>query len=259
MKILAFANEKGGVAKSTSAINVATGLAQKGLNVLAIDVDPQANTTSVLVGHKTSAPHIYHALKKNRRDLPISEVIYSTREDTPGTLLILPSSPELKGKETELAGLIDSQRLLRNRLQEVAAQYSFDYCVIDSPPGIHFLNLNVLFAADHIVVPIFPNLFSIEGIADLIGDISQVSDSRETPIEVNLLLTIVEEQTVAAREIKAVLEQTYGNRLLKTIIPKNVRVSEANTNQQSVLTYAPQSKGAQSYLQLVEELLEHGR
>jgi chromosome partitioning protein len=249
--IYVVSNEKGGVAKTTTAINLAAGLAKAGQSVLLVDMDDQASATSVLINNRERVPNIYHLLKDRKRQVAAEAAIVETSE---AGVFIIPSSNQLGTAEVEFSKYIDNQRLLLGRLQEIAEEFAFEYVVVDSPPRSRFLNLNCLFAADEVVVPMFTDLFSIEGVAQLIDDISVVSRSREKKIEVGFLLCRVE-RTKSAERIAQELRQIYGQRVYQTVIPKNVAVSDAHAHHVSVLTYAPQSTGALAYQQFVQEIL----
>lgn len=256
MYIYVVSNEKGGVAKTTTAINLATGLTRVGKSVLVVDMDPQASATSVLVGNKTTEPNIYHLLKDQKRQLTAEATIKEALE--PG-VFIIPGAPQLANAEAEFVKYIDNQRLLLHRLEEVAAEFTFDFAVVDSPPRSLFLNRNCLFAADEVIVPLFTDLFSIEGIVDLIDDISVISQSRGKKIAVDFLLCRVE-RTRSAQQIARELREVYSHRVFTTLIPKNVDVSDAHGHHVSVMTYAPSSAGALAYQQLVQEILsQHGQ
>lgn len=244
-------NEKGGVAKTTTTINVAAGMARLGKTVLVVDMDAQASATSVLVGHKQAEVNIYHLLKDQKHQIPVDTAIQETSE--PG-VFIIPGGPQLANAEVEFIKYIDNQRLLLNRLQEVDAAYSFDFVVVDSPPRSILLNRNCLFAADEVIIPVFTDLFSIEGIVDLTDDIGLIAQSRGKKIDIGFLLCRVE-RTKSAQQISQELREVYGHHVFHTMIPKNVDVSDAHGAHVSVLTYAPASTGAVAYQQLAQEIL----
>jgi len=249
MRILTFANQKGGVAKTTSAVNVAVGLAQRGLRVLLCDMDPQANTTYSVLGATEPERTAYDLLI---RDQPLRTVVTAT--PTAG-LTLLPSGIDLAGAEIELFSQPGGQTLLRTKLR--AAGY--DFIVIDAPPSLGLLTLNSLATATEVLIPVGVGVFALKGLAQLEQTIAKVRDRLDRPdLKIGGVFVTMADNTNVARDVTEAVQRRYGAIAFKTSIPRSVRTEEAHSRSQSVLDYAPDSAGAIAYNQLVEEILERG-
>ena len=253
MKTIVLANDKGGVAKTTSVINLAVGLVGAGKKVLAIDLDGQANMTSVLVGHKDSNPTVFEYLTgKGREAVKLEDVLITDLEE--GVHLI-PSDNQMKSAEVHLGRMIDSQRLLLHKMREIEP-LGYDYVIIDTPPTSTLVKLLGLFCADVVVAPITPEDFSVNGLEELVSDLAIVSDALGRGIDFRVLLCKTD-YTRMTQNIKGDLrENGVAEYMFATEIPLNTSVREASRRKQSVLKYAPDSKGAIAYANLVKEVIK---
>jgi chromosome partitioning protein len=250
-RVFAISNQKGGVGKTTTAINLAASLAASELQVLVIDSDPQGNATSGLgVDKRNNRPSLYHVLLN---DVPAREAIVSTEFEG---LSVLPSDKNLVGANLELVEIQSREFRLRNRIQEIRGDYRF--ILIDCPPALDLLTLNALVAADSVLVPIQCEFFALEGISELMDTISRVRNSFQHPLQVEgILLTMFDDRTNLTRQVAADLKEFFGDDVFKTVIPRSVRLAEAPSFGKPILTYDPRSRGAESYIKLAKEILDH--
>jgi chromosome partitioning protein len=250
-RAIAIANQKGGVAKTTTAINLAAALAMAGKRVLVIDLDPQANLTSGLGQKDQAGPGgtVYDALTA---DLP------DPRHVTIGTgvegLSLIPANRDLTGAEIELVMLEGRERRLRAVVD--AARPDFDYIFIDSPPSLGLLTLNALVAADTVLVPLNGEYFALEGIAELMSTIDRVRAAFNPALALEgVLLTMYDDRTNLGQQVSANIRDFFGDKVYATVIPRNIRLGEAPSHGMPVILYDARSRGAEAYLDLAREFL----
>jgi chromosome partitioning protein len=255
-RVFVVANQKGGVGKTTTAVNVAAALAQHGLKVLVIDLDPQGNaSTALAVEHGEGTPGSYHVLVDNT---PIDEVIVEC-PDVSG-LFVVPATIDLAGAEIELVSLVARETRLRKALDahlaecaEVEATY--DYVFIDCPPSLGLLTVNALSAGHEMLIPIQCEYYALEGLSQLLRTIDQIREHLNPRLRVSaIMLTMYDARTRLAAGVADEVREHFGETVLKTAIPRSVRISEAPSYGQTVLTYDPGSAGALSYLEAAAEL-----
>src|ERR1700691_739899 len=248
-KILAVVNQKGWVGKTTTAINLAACLALEGLNILLVDCDPQANASSGLGVPRDDNRHsIYDVLVGNA---PAEQVILPTDIKN---LWLLPGSKNLTGANVELAGVEGRETRLRDALAEVRGNH--DLVVLDCPPALDLLTLNVLVAANSLIVPMQAEYFALEGISELISTLERVQASFNPDITIEgVLLTMYDDRTNLAQQVTETLREYFKDRLFQTVIPRNVRLAEAPSHGKPVALYDPRSRGTEAYFELAVEYL----
>lgn len=248
-RVIAITNQKGGVGKTTTAINLGAALAVSDVKVLLIDADPQGNTTSGLGIQKTPGlTTIYDVLVDGRE---IEQAICHTSMEG---LDVLPADKNLIGVNLQLVGVDARESILRHRLSSVLAQYQF--ILIDCPPALDLLTLNALMAADSVLVPIQCEFFALEGVSELMDTIDRIRDSFGHPLRIEgILLTMFDDRTNLARQVAADLREFFTGDVFKTVIPRNIRLAEAPSHGKSILAYDPGSRGSEAYIQLAKEVL----
>lgn len=259
-RIFVVANQKGGVGKTTTAVNVAAALALKGLRVLVVDLDPQGNASTALdIAHGEGTPGIYEALVE---DIPVSDLVQRAPQ-LPGTT-VLPATIDLAGAEIELVSLVARETRLKKALathldERARLGDPIDYVIIDCPPSLGLLTVNALVAAREVLIPIQCEYYALEGLGQLVRNIELVRSHLNQALEVStILLTMYDARTRLSAGVAEQVRGHFGSKVLATAIPRSVRISEAPSYQQTVLTYDPGSSGALSYLEAAREIAEAG-
>lgn len=243
MKTLGIVNQKGGVGKTTTAVNLAAYLAKAGARVLLIDLDPQVNATSG-VGQSTQEQNIYTVLIESR---PAEEAILEIGKG----MHLLPSSPDLVGASAEL---LEQPHRLRDILNPLKDDY--DLILLDAPPSLGPISINVLAAAEGLIVPVQAEYYALEGIAGLMETIDQVRMSLNPGLRLlGVLLTMYDPRTLLSQQVEANIRNNLGEKVFWTVIPRNVRLAEAPSHGQDIGQYAPTSSGAHAYRRLAEEVM----
>ena len=250
-RVFAIANQKGGVGKTTTAINLAASLAANDFRILLIDSDPQGNATSGLgVAKDPNRPSLYHVLLG---DTPVQEAIVATELDG---LFLVSADKNLVGSNLELIDIPNREFRLRERIAEI--REDFRYIIIDCPPALDLLTLNALIAADSVLVPIQCEFFALEGVSELMDTIERIRDSFQHPLAIEgILLTMFDDRTNLTRQVAADLKDFFGDQVFRTVIPRSIKLAEAPSFGKPILTYDPRSKGAESYIKLAKEILDH--
>ncbi len=248
--IVAIANQKGGVGKTTTAINLASALAMRGKPTLLIDLDPQGNSTLSYIERSEIHRTVYDAITD--ANCPMSEVI---RPATQENLSVAPARIALAKIEARLVGEIDAHFRLKDRLQSLREQ--FPYMVIDCPPTLGLLTVNALVAATHLLIPIQSSYFALEGTDDLLETIEKVRGRANPNLRIlGVLITMHDKRTSLARDIQTQIHKVFGTKVFKTVISKNVRLEESPAYRESIFSFAPDSTGATDYYSLCEEVMD---
>lgn len=249
-RIIAVANQKGGVGKTTTSINLAACLAEKGKKVLAVDMDPQGNLTSGLGVDKDSVEKSIYELIIGEVD--IKEVI---NKEVLENLDIIPTSIDLSAAEIELIGVDDKEYILRNAIDQVKDQY--DFVIIDCPPSLSMLTINAMTTADSVIVPIQCEYYALEGLIQLIHTVELVKDRLNSKLEIEgVVFTMYDARTNLSLQVVENVKDNLQQNIYKTIIPRNIRLAEAPSYGLPINKYDPKSTGAESYMRLADEVIE---
>ncbi|HEY4008080.1 MAG TPA: ParA family protein [Pseudonocardia sp.] len=252
-RILTVANQKGGVGKTTSAVNLAAALTSYGMRVLVIDLDPQGNASTALgVEHTSGTASVYEALLG---EISLAEAAVSSTQSP--DLLCVPATIDLAGAEIELVSLVAREARLKQALNEaVLDELDVDYVLVDCPPSLGLLTVNALVAAAEVLIPIQCEYYALEGLGQLLSNIELVRAHLNRTLHVStILLTMYDGRTKLADQVTNEVRKHFGGRVLRTVIPRSVKVSEAPGFGQTVLAYDPGSRGARSYLDAAREMV----
>jgi chromosome partitioning protein len=250
INIVAIANQKGGVGKTTTAINLSAALAHRKKRTLLIDLDPQANTTLGFFDPAEVQASMYDVLSENRA--PLTSVIRPTKDPM---LYVAPGKLALAKLEAQLVGQFDAPYKLKDAL--VPAQHDFDFIVVDTPPALGILTVNALVAATHLLVPIQAAYFAIEGTDDLLETYERIRSRPNPSLKViGVLITLFDKRTNISRDTHEQIRSVFGSALFKTRISKNVRLEESPAYKETIFTFAPKSPGAHEYRKLAGEVIQ---
>ncbi len=250
-RIIAVANQKGGVGKTTTAVNLGAALALAGRRVLLVDVDPQANLTSGvgLKGRASPSGSVYHAIVADQAQLA-AFVLPTSIEN----LSLVPADRNLTGAEIEMVGLAERETRLRRLVRPLAD--AFDYVIVDCPPSLGLLTLNALVAADTVLITLHCEYFALEGLAELVSTLRRVRASLNRDLDIEgVLLTMYDDRTNLGQQVARDIREFFKEKVFRTVIPRNVRLGEAPSHGLPVVLYDVKSRGAEAYLALAKEML----
>ncbi|KUP20816.1 AAA family ATPase [Paenibacillus sp. DMB5] len=250
-KIIAIANQKGGVGKTTTSVNLGAGMATLGKRVLLVDIDPQGNTTSGVGVNKADVANCIYDILINEVN-PQDAILHTQIEG----LHIIPATIQLAGAEIELVSTISRELKLKKALNTVKNNY--DYIIIDCPPSLGILTINSLTAADSVIIPIQCEYYALEGLSQLLNTVRLVQKNLNPHLSIEgVLLTMLDARTNLGIQVIEEVKKYFQEKVYRTIIPRNVRLSEAPSHGQSIITYDSRSKGAEVYLELAKEVISY--
>lgn len=248
-KIISVVNQKGGVGKTTSAVNLAAALAESGKFVLLVDMDPQGNASSGLGHDKEISKGLYDAIAGTSR---LHDVIFNTPHDG---LRLAPATRDLAGANVELVSEDRREHRLHDILEE--ARHAYDYIIIDCPPSLGLLTINGLVAADELLIPVQAEYFALEGLGQLLDTVNLVQEHIKPELEIlGAVITMFDKRTRLSEEVMHQLYQYFPSTIFRTVVPRTVRLAEAPSFGQSIFHYEPKGKGARAYQKLAREILE---